>query len=204
MNRVHSSRVYAVQTGRFWFDAEHFTGDNLGRFANMQGVDEILKMTMRQADKTKFTRMDWKSVRSFACDLANAEYQVKSGKLFVVAKDNVPASREPTEVFIYYGDVQSYWLPLVSSSPENFPESIVGPVRWLLTSPGCNWSESERCQWSGLCVGGLQSFATWTAIRFCFNCNGTERTCSETILLYCNVSFPKMLKLCIVVELYRL
>lgn len=151
-----SSHVYAVQTAKGWFDAEVYDGTNIGRFANQQGVIRTLQMALEQGDSTKFVSMDWKVVNDFASSLANAKFVVTNRELHVVADEDIPPSTRRTEIFVCYGPVADYWIPLIAAEPDDFPSSLSSIVKELLTSPNSNWTVQEKENWSGLTLQQIE------------------------------------------------
>lgn len=145
-----SSHVYTVQSGRYWFDAEIYDGTNIGRFANQNQVSHTLELAKRMADKRNYVSMDWKPVNDDAQKRANAVFKVVHSELHLVAKTEIAPSNHPIEIFVSYGDTQSYWIPLITKNRETFPQSLVSPVLWMLTSPHSNWTTEEKVTWANL------------------------------------------------------
>ena len=138
------------QSGTSWFDAEIYDGTNIGRFANQKGVIDTIYLALEQANRTTYVNMDWKVVNQYASSLANAKFQVSRHKLHVVAQEDILPSATPTEIFVCYGSTEDYWVPLIASSPSDYPVQLRRPVKLLLTSEASNWSDDQKERWSGL------------------------------------------------------
>ena len=133
-----------------WYDAEIETGNNLVRFANMPLVKESLNKVVQLSNKTAHTEFDehqWKEIEDDILKECDATYKVEKNQLVVVARWEIEASNLAHEVFASYVSLREYWLKGIQESPENYPSYMVETVRWLLTSPDCNWSEAQRQHW---------------------------------------------------------
>lgn len=143
--------MYILSAGKSgWFDAENYDGTNIGRFANQKNVIETFMVALEQGDGTKFVHMDWTTVNKYAASQANAHFKVSHNELYVVAQDDILPSGLPTEIFVCYGLTEDYWVPLIASSPSNFPVPLQRMMKVLLTSEGTNWSDEQKERWSGL------------------------------------------------------
>ena len=146
----HLTNCLHILTGTGWFDAETYDGTNIGRFANQKDVIDTLRLALKQADNTVYVDMDWKVVNEYASSLANAQFQVSRNELHVVAKEDIPPSARPTEIFVCYGPTEDYWIPLIASSPSDYPVPLRHLLKLLLTSEHSNWSGDQKERWSGL------------------------------------------------------
>lgn len=102
--------------------------------------------------------MDWIQVNNHAESMANAKFQVIKKELHIVAKQEIPPSYRDTEIFVNYGDVQVYWIPLIATMPQLFTNHLLEPVRWLLNSPKSNWTREQKLTWSNLSLEQIASF----------------------------------------------
>ena len=148
-----SSKVYALSTGRknIWFDAEMENGNNLGRFANQPGVLEaffkIKQLSMKP--KPQMTEGDWQNIEKQLDAKCNGEFAVSGNQLVIRAKVDLVKKRSPTEVFVNYGGLRDYWIPLVKQPTTANPSLVKMSqiVQWLQDSPDCNWSVEQRKAW---------------------------------------------------------
>lgn len=145
-----SSRMYLVQSRHGLFDADQPTGNNLGRYANQRGIVEALRRIQQMSTVGQPTMVDtdWHDIEAHLEDLANVTFKVVSRQLVVVTKEDMPAADMPTEVFVNYGGVRSYWLNAERQQPGCFGGEISRILSFLLTSQDCNWSTQQRHDWS--------------------------------------------------------
>lgn len=154
MDGRKSSRVYAMYVPRkkLWFDSEVETGNNLGRFANQRGVLEAFHEIQRLSEtpNPQLTEDDWKKVESYLDEQCNARYDTVGNQLVVKAKRRLEPSKEPTELFVNYGGLREYWIPLTLKhiTDRNFPATIKSIVQWLMRSDQCNWTVEQRRIWA--------------------------------------------------------
>ena len=109
-----------------------------------------MHLALEQAKRNTYVSMDWKVVNQYASALANARFQVCRNELHLVAQEDIQPSTNPTEVFVCYGPTEDYWVPLIASSPEEYPVPLKRAVKQLLTSEDSNWSDEQKERWSGL------------------------------------------------------
>ena len=149
-----SSRIYAmyVPRKRLWFDADVETGNNLGRFANQPGVLEAFTEIKRLSNKDlpHLTAGDWIKVETVLDEQCNACYDTVCDQLVVKARKQMPKTHKPVEVFMNYGGLREYWIPLILQhmSDTNFPAELKAIVQWLQQSEQCNWTAEQRREWS--------------------------------------------------------
>ncbi|CAB4023003.1 Hypothetical predicted protein, partial [Paramuricea clavata] len=149
-----SSRIYAmyVPRKRLWFDADVETGNNLGRFANQPGVLEAFTEIKRLSNKDlpHLTAGDWINVEKVLDEQCNACYDTVRDQLVVKARKQMPKTHKPVEVFMNYGGLREYWIPLILQhmSDANFPAELKAIVQWLQQSEQCNWTVEQRREWS--------------------------------------------------------
>lgn len=149
-----SSAVYAIFVSRssLWFDAEHFDGINLGRFANQPHVLESLESIRNKSTVgcPPLTEEDWRNEETSIDELCNCEFKCEKRQLVLVAKHDMGPSRRPQELLINYGGLRSYWLPLIIKKRDdpNFPQALKDLVHWFLESEQCNWTEEQKRSWA--------------------------------------------------------
>jgi hypothetical protein len=136
-------------TGK-WYDSEVERGNNLGRFPNMPQVNESLNKVVQLSNKNRhleFNEHQWKEIEDDILKECTAAYKVKKNQLVVVSRQEIKESKHAHELFASYGSLREYWLKGIPESPENYPSYMVETIRWLLTSPDCNWGEAQWQHW---------------------------------------------------------
>ena len=148
-----SSQAYAIYISRkkLWFDAELETGNNLGRFANQSHVLEAFEKIreLSTSDRPPLDEEDWKKVEDELEGSCNSKFDTVGDQLVIKTKHQLEASKEATEIFVNYGGLREYWIPLITErySDSEFPTMFKGMVSWLAKSEECNWSEAQRQTW---------------------------------------------------------
>ena len=148
-----SSRVYAIYSPRkkLWFDAEIETGNNIGRFANQPGVLEALihlKELSRKA-YSKISGNDWRNLERSLDEKCNAQFETVGDQMVIKVKQPFVQTYDRVEVFVNYGGLREYWIPLILENQSNnlLPQQMTEIVRWLNESSECSWTTAERRDW---------------------------------------------------------
>lgn len=148
-----SSRVYAIYSSRkkLWFDAEIETGNNLGRFANQPGVLEALLHVKESSgkDQPEMSGSDWINIERGLDEKCNAQFEAVGDQMVIKVKQPFAQTYDQVEVFVNYGGLKEYWIPLILENQSNnlLPQQMTETVRWLNESPDCNWTTDQRRDW---------------------------------------------------------
>ncbi len=151
--RRGSSRVYLIQSAKSnkWFDADIETGNNIGRFANQPGVMQALCAIkeMSAKDKPQITDDDWRRIEHDLDELCNARFHVVADQMVLKAKKPFHKTFARTEVFVNYGGLRQYWIPLIIEHQADnlLPRRMVEIVTWLKDDRDCNWTAEQRRDW---------------------------------------------------------
>ncbi|XP_028410937.1 uncharacterized protein LOC114544140 [Dendronephthya gigantea] len=155
VEKSKSSRVYLITTSRkcLHFDAERERPNNLGRFANQPGVSQAFAQikAISAKDQPEMSADNWIAIENELNEQCNAVFHVKGDQLVLRTKHRFPSSYEPTEVFVNYGSLRQYWIPLLLDDEHNkeLPANMIEIAKWLVYSEDCNWSTQHRKEWSG-------------------------------------------------------
>ena len=152
-----SSKDYAINVPRTnsWYDAEHFDGNNLGRFANQPNVLQSLLSIQGKStlNSPPLTESDWTAEENAIDDICNCEFKCEKRQLVLVAKHDIEPSGEPRELFVNYGGLRTYWLPLLlrrRRDDANVPVELRDAANWFLDSEQCNWTAEQKATWAGV------------------------------------------------------
>ena len=150
-----SSRVYSMftQKKKLWFDGEKETGNNIGRFANQPGVLDALRR-IKQLSTIPMPAMidcNWKEIETQLDDQCNAQFDNVGDQLVLKAKRPFHETHDQKEIFINYGGMRDYWIPLIvqHQSDTLLPREMTDIVDWLLCDGACNWTPEQRKRWTG-------------------------------------------------------
>ena len=151
-----SSRQYSIftQKKKRWFDGEKETGNNIGRFANQPGVLDALHR-IKQLSTRPMPAMidcDWRQIETQLDDQCNAQFDTTGEQLVLKAKRPFHETYDPQEIFINYGGLKDYWIPLIvqHSSDTLLPREMTDIVEWLLHNDESNWTPEQRKEWDKL------------------------------------------------------
>ena len=152
-----SSHVYAIyaQRKKLWFDSEIETGNNIGRFANQPGILQALSRVreLSTIPHPPMTDGDWRDIETGLDAKCNAQFDTVGDQLIVKVKQPFPQTYQRAEVFVNYGGLRDYWIPLIVGrrSDNVLPGQMTEIVDWLSNSSECNWTAQQRESWISSC-----------------------------------------------------
>jgi hypothetical protein len=130
-------------------------GENNSGTDSLAGMSCITQWELNHAPPWSFTRICPQEYRPkfsghvLTKKIGRSDDTVCDQKV-VKARKQMPKTHKPVVVFMNYGGLREYSIPLILQhmSDTNFPAELKAIVQWLQQSEQCNWTAEQRTEWS--------------------------------------------------------